>query len=311
MRFHVIARKSLEDFTSVKVLLLFFVPFLLITGAMVSGLTDPMPDNLDMLPLETQENELLPAFIQFAILWGAGIPLMVLIAILAANTIAKEEESGTLRILLSKPVSRTAVIGGKFAAIFVFSLLVTTAGLLAGGSLLFIMSGAAPQALSGSLFQILLPTLLYAVLIAFFTASIGTFLAAFTANRLQTGLLTAGVAVLFFAFIPIRFVTQVRELYEPYRLYLLDFNYHFGNILIYLYNLMDIPLQSPVQQELSFAIGVFADPGGYTPALLGGLPATLEPVDHIAPELSLAVIVVLSLLFLITGILHFNRKDIQ
>lgn len=83
---------------------------------MLSG----MGDNFEEVPTENILNGYLVCFIILNLLL---IHVPILVALVAGDAIAGEANMGTLRILLSKPLSRTQIMLMKFAASTVYTLL--------------------------------------------------------------------------------------------------------------------------------------------------------------------------------------------
>jgi len=82
-------------------------------------------------------------FVCFVILQTLLVHVPLLIALVAGDSIAGEANMGTLRLVFSRPVSRTQLLLGKFLAAMVYTmlLLVFMALLALGGSLLFFGRG--------------------------------------------------------------------------------------------------------------------------------------------------------------------------
>ena len=76
-------------------------------------------------------------FVCFLILGTLLVHVPLLIALVAGDVVAGEANMGTLRLLLTKPISRTGLLLSKFAAVIVYTLglLVFMAALSLGGSL--------------------------------------------------------------------------------------------------------------------------------------------------------------------------------
>ena len=71
---------------------------------------------------EIQGNKLNGYFVCFNILQNLLVHVPLLIALVAGDMIAGEANMGTLRLLVSKPLSRTSLLGGKFLATVVYTL---------------------------------------------------------------------------------------------------------------------------------------------------------------------------------------------
>ena len=304
-----IARKTVRDFASPVLLAAFFVPFVGLTYVIGVIAVEPLPDDVATLPLQAQEQWLIEAVSQVSFAWGAGVPVMVLVTVLAATGIATEYERGTLRILLSKPIRRRDVLLGKFAAIFLLTFLVMVAGLLLSASAVFYLSGASPGAIAGSIGHLLPGNLVYALVVSFVVASAGTFLAVTTGNRIRTVLGVLLIPALFFGFMVLRFA-PTGDVYEGFRLYLVDVNYHFGNAFVFVHDAVGTEFNPATQSSLATTTGVFdATESGVDP-LVGGIAGSVPLVGHVPPVGSVGLLLVGSVGLLVGSVLYFERTDI-
>lgn len=304
-----ITRKTIGDFASPLLLVSFFVPFGVLTYLIATIAVQPLPDGVASLPLEAQEQWLTAALSQVSFTWGAGIPAMVLVTVLAANGIASEFERGTLRILLSKPIHRWELVVGKFLAIFLFTVLVMIAGILVSTSVVFYQSGASPGAIAGSVGSLLPGNLLYALFVSLVVAAAGTFAAVMTGNRLQTVLGIFLIPVLFFGFMVFRFA-PTGDVYEEYWLYLIDLNYHFGNAFVFLHELAGTEFNPETQSSLATTTGVYDTAESGVDPLVGGISGSVPLTGHVPPAASVVLLLVLGIGLLAGAIFYFERTDV-
>lgn len=308
MRAPVIFRKTLGDVSNPKILTAYLVPFLLVGGFLALGLSSDLPDGFAALPLGRQEAELTGTFAAVSFFWGAGIPVLALGGILSANTLAKEAEKGTLRILLSKPIRRWEVVVGMFGAVLVYSFLVAAAGMLLLAVAFRVTMDADPTALDGVVLRTMPGNLAFALFVSVVAAATGTALAVFTRSRLRTALLVLLLPLFYFAFLPIRALAG--ESYEDYHLYLADVNYHFGNVFVVVHDAAGTGFTPETQASLAAWTGVYdAQSAAYDP-MLGGLPTTLELAGHVPAVASLAGLLVGSLGLFVAAVYRFERVDV-
>ncbi len=70
-----------------------------------------------------KQNAINGYFMCYIILNTLLVQIPILVALIAGDSISGEANMGTLRLLLSKPVSREQVIGAKFAAAFIYTVM--------------------------------------------------------------------------------------------------------------------------------------------------------------------------------------------
>lgn len=301
-------RKAVRDSTRPKLLAAVLVPYLGLAAFLSMALTGTLSADFGQTPVFTQEQVLLEAYSQLSFVWLVTFPA-VFVGVLAATTVAGHLQNGTFRVLLSKPISRWEPLVGKFLGIVFVGVLTMLAGLLIGAVTLFVASGASPLAIGGSLFALLPGAILYGVIVATFVGTVGVFLAVITASRLQTALLTALVPVLFFAFIFVRLL-PASEVYEGLFLYVLDVNYHFGNIYVLTQGVFGVKFAPSARAAFDGVSGVYDTAGVWRDPLLGGIANPTPLAGYLSPVVSLTAIVVLSGAALAGAIYRFERMDV-
>jgi ABC-2 type transport system permease protein len=303
MRVLTIYRKTFGDLSNPKLLAGYLVPFLAVAWFFGLLLADAVFTNATA-PLAQQEAKLTAQFLAVSFFWGAGIPVMALAAILCANTLATEAEQGTLRILLSKPVSRWKILLGTFVAVVVFAGLAALANLLLSASLIVGMADVTPAAIPEGIVATLPGTLLFALFGASVVTALGLALAVYTQNRLKTALGALVVPALYFVFWSIRALST--EAYEDYQLYFLDVNYHFGNAFVYLHEAVGTEFGIRTQLTLAPWTGVYERPAEEpeTP------PESLEVAGHVPMEVSVALLSVVAVVALVAAVYRFQQMDV-
>jgi ABC-type transport system involved in multi-copper enzyme maturation permease subunit len=303
VRLHKVCGKTLADAASPKLLAAYFLPFLTITGFLAFAMAE---NNFSegAVPLATQEAELFAGFVMLAFVMAAGIPFLALTALLAATTLGHETERGTLQILLSKPVPRWEVFVGTFVAVVAYSVLVSLVSLLLSALLLFEFGDVSSAAIPEGVVAALPGHVAFAAFGASVVTAIGFALAVFTRNRLQTAVGALAVSALYFAFLPVRLFAGTR--YEDYLLYLVDVNYHFGNALVFLHEAVGGQLPVEAQVELVVWAGVYEMPTDEPEAL----PASLDTVGLVPPEVSVALLAFVAVAALAVGVYRFEQMDL-
>ena len=76
-----------------------------------------------IMSLEMQTHSLVGYFLLISFVWIAGFYIAYVITASGMDFVSKEEEDGTLLLIVSKPISRFQFILGKFLALLVTTLL--------------------------------------------------------------------------------------------------------------------------------------------------------------------------------------------
>lgn len=294
--------KTLADLSSPKLLAAYFVPFLGVTGFFALGLaSNGFPTGV---PLAQQEAELAAAFTLLAYSMAVGFPLLALVGVLCANTLAKEAERGSLRILLSKPARRWRLFAATFGAIVTYSGLVAVASLLLTAVMVVLWGGIPAAAIPTGIFAGMAGHVAYALFGASVVAALGLALAVFTSNRLRTALGALVVPALHFAFLPVRVFSG--ELYEEYGLYLVDVNYHFGNAFVFVHEAVGGGLSVRSQMNVGIWTGVYEVPTEEPERL----PESLELAGFVPVEASVLLLTLLAVGTFAAGVYRFERMDV-
>jgi ABC-2 type transport system permease protein len=308
MRVLLFVRKTLRDCSSPKLLLAFLVPYYGLIALLGSGLSTTAPDDLGSAPLFTQEQALIELYSQLSFVWLTAAP-MVFVAVLAAIVVAGEAETGTYQLLLSKPVRRWEVLLGKFLGITVFGFLTTVSGLFVGAVVLYTETGASAAAISGSVGRLLPGNLVYALVVSTFVAAVGTMAAVLTASRLKTALVTCLLPVLFFAFIFVRLL-PTGGVYEDYFLYLVDLNYHLGNLYVGVQSAVGTSFNPATQQSFALVSGVYDIEATWQDPFLDGIVGPVPLAGHVPVAVSVGLILVLAVALFGGALYRFERMDI-
>jgi len=294
--------KTLADLSNPKVLVGFYAPYLVVSGMMALGMSNNEFEGVRSVA--QQEATLASSFLIIAFFLGVGFPFLALVAVLTANTLAREAELGTLRIVLSKPTPRWRVLVATYAAVVSFSALVALASLLLPTVGLYVWSGADAAALSGGVFRWVAPSVAYGVFGAAFVAAVAMAFAVRTEDRLKTTLGAFLIPALHFGFLPIRIMAD--GLYEDFSLFVIDVNYHFGHAFVLAHELLGTEPGPTAQRQLVELTGVYEAPAGGAP----DTGKSLALVEHVPRELSVLLLVGVGAASLAAALYRFRRMDV-
>lgn len=295
-------RKTVADLSSPKVLVAYFVPFLVINAMLALGAANDVESGMTLAQQETVLSTQF-AFITFFLI--LGFPFLALVAVFGANTLAKEAEKGTLRILLSKPTRRWKILVATYAAIVTYSLLIALASMLMVAVMMYVWSGVHPVTLSAGIFAWFPASLVYALLGASVVGSLALALAVWTGDRLKTALGALSVAALHFGFVAVR-VFVGDERYEDYFLYLFDVNYHFGQAFVFVHRVIGDGFGVETQAMLAGPSGVYEP----SPEHSGSQPDSLALVELVPLEVSLFLLGLVAVGAFAVALWRFQRMDV-
>lgn len=223
---------------------------------------------------DIQGNILNGYLIGYIILQSLLIHIPLLVALVAGDALAGEAALGTLRMMLSKPVSRTKIVWVKFLASFIYTVMLIiwlaivalflSLLLFGTGDMINLKSDAFVLLLHNDIMWRYAMAFLFAVLAMTTISSLSLLLSAFADNSIGPIMSTMGIVI----------------------------------VLTILSNLA-LPLFSLIKPYL------------FTSHMIGWKGFFDDPVPWGAIGRSCAVLVAYTVLFLSITIIHFNKKDIQ
>ncbi len=213
-------------------------------------------------------------FITYIILQSLLIQIPLLIALVAGDTLAGEANQGTLRLMLTKPISRNKLVFVKFASSFIYTvaLIIWLAIMTLFLSLLIFGKGDMINLKSDTFIMILQDDIMWRYAAAFgfallamtTIASLSLLLSAFADNSIGPIIATMGIVV----------------------------------VLTILSNL-DLPLFNHIKPFL------------FTSHMIGWKGFFDDPIPYAAIAQSAFVLVVYTVGFVAITMLYFNKKDIK
>jgi ABC-2 type transport system permease protein len=223
---------------------------------------------------EIQGNILNGYLIGYLILQSLLVHIPLLVALVAGDALAGEAALGTLRMMLTKPVSRTKVVLVKFTASFIYTVMLIvwlaitalflSLALFGGGDLVNLKSDAFVLILEHEVMWRYVQAFCFAVLGMTTIASLSLMLSAFADNAIGPIMSTMGIVV----------------------------------ILTILSNL-ELPLFSIIKPYL------------FTTHIIGWKGFFDDPVPYAFIMKSVGVLLAYTVTFLGITIIYFNKKDIK
>ena len=223
---------------------------------------------------DIQGNVLNGYLVTYIILQSLLIHIPLLVALVAGDALAGEANAGTLRLLLTKPISRAKLVMVKFTSSFIYTVLLIIWLAIVGlfGSLLLFGQGDMINLKSDAFVMILqhdvmwryMAAFLFATLAMTTIASLSLLLSAFADNSIGPIISTMGIV-----------------------------------IVITILSNLELPLFDKLKPYL------------FTTHMIGWKGFFDDPIPYRAIGFSSLVLVMYTVVFLVTTILYFNKKDIK
>jgi len=233
----------------------------------------------------------------------------IVIGTSGAPLIAEEVKSGTMLLLVSKPISRLKIFIGKYIAVYLYGMLLSFFSIFVIGWIgVFVKSGNIDHFFS--LIPFLTALFIYSLFILFLFTSITMAFSSIFKKARSASILIIFISILsYIAFLLIRTLTG--PFYVTFQLYHFDLGYHLGNIFILFVETLNAVPPS-ISWQLMFAnitgvysIGTTIDPDQNIN--LGGL----EKTNYYLPVFSLLIWILIAALLLVFGILSLKKREIS
>ena len=273
------------------------------------------------MSLEMQTHTLVGYFLVFSFIWIAGFYIAYMIITSGMDFVSKEEEGGTLLLMVSKPIGRFQFILGKFLALLITTLLIELVVLFGSAILFWAFLDLDPESvrsLMGLVFWIFLYSVLVAILFDALTIAISTLFK----GRMLKIVLAMFLVILVFGVGPIlRMVWP--STYENSHLYYVDPGYHLGNTYVSISGQAISGRMTPQSQAY---LGIFT--GTYKGEMeemmlamftgssesfdpdIRAMPPSLERTDYLNPLISVLLFLVISAVALGVAKVTIERKEV-
>ena len=243
------------------------------------------------------------SFILYFYTYGLVFPIIIVAS--AGPLIAEEVDSGTMLILVSKPIDRTRIMLGKFIGLFLFGMIINIIAL----SIISIMAaGSYPAGEIPIFFGI---NLIYSTIILLFFG--GFTLGLSGAFRKPKNVIMLPLMIVIFAFLIMmifRMLLVSSGAYEDFQLYHFDIAYHLGNVYL---GIIEVFIPS-IWEEQQF-VGLFAYFGlirfrDFTNE--HGYPDwEMFAADYYLPAISLIAIILIVVILLAIGTYRFYKREVS
>ncbi len=274
-----------------------------------------------VMSLEMQTHTLVGYFLLISFMWIGGFYIAYMIIVSGMDFVSKEEEGGTLLLMVSKPISRFQFILGKSLALLLTTLLIELVVLFGSIVVFWALLELDPEivrALLGLLPWIFLYSVVVAILFDALTIAIS---ALFKGQVLKTALSMLLVMLVFGVGSILRTVWP--STYENYHLYYIDPSYHLGNAYVSTTVQAESGRMTPqIQAYLGIFTGTYK--AGMEETMLAmftgssasfdpdirAMPPSLERTDYLTPLLSVLLCLAVSAAALGATKVAMDRKEV-
>ena len=184
-------------------------------------------------------------YIVFGFVFLSGLVIWVIVANYATGLFASEIHEGTIRLLLSKPISRLQLVLGKILGLFLGAI-----GYLLIIYATFIFSFTLFSQVEKDILEVILKDSImfigYGIVLIFIIGSIGSFLSSCFKKKAPAVILLVFLAMIVFGIIPIMRL-YMQDIYNSWHLYYFDINYHLALISRQFFGLVS-NLEAPLSQ---------------------------------------------------------------
>jgi ABC-type transport system involved in multi-copper enzyme maturation permease subunit len=303
--------KTMRDLFSIRRTILYLIAVMILVFAASGMLSSEDGVGLSEMTLAMQNQMVMGLFIILSFMWLAGIPLAMLAAETCGDSISKEDQDGTLLLLVSKPVARSEIILGKFMAFVLTTLLLEIIVLLLSPVIMSAVMGIDIYIFNNML--TLIPSIfIYSIFVTFIFGAIATAFSAIFRSWIKTMMILVGIIILvFFGFMMLR--TWLGPIYETYYLNFMDVNYHLGNAYLFFVESSGVKLIPTYQGIMGQFTGTYdaADIGKLFDRDTGAMPPALPPKNYYTPMTSIIIWAFIALALLALGMLKFQKKEIS
>ena len=310
MRFHTVMFKTLDDLFRIKRSLLFIIA-VLIVPIIISGLLNSVL-GLSTMSLANQIQTVTMFYIIIVFFWVAGIPLVLLAGVTCGDFISKEENEGTLLLLVSKPVGRHEIVLGKYFAFLINILILEIIAVTLSALIMYWILPIDPAVLD-SMTGLIPAIIFYAMFIAVTFGALATALSCIFKSRFKTIMILVVITMaVFLGFMAFRGFMSDAGIYDPYIVWA-DVNYHMGNSYLSFIDSTGYRMAPTLQATLGMFTGTYsaADPSMLFDVDIGAMYPSIPRNDYVSPLLSLFGWFIFTIALLVFGIMRFQRREIK
>lgn len=223
----------------------------------------------------------------------------------SASLISEETKSGTMLLLISKPISRGEIVWGKYLALWIYGIVINLV------SCAVICLVAIIKFPFNDIFSYFGTQILFSLVILFFYGTFTLGLSMILKNIKTIAMIPLLIIMItiFGAYIirPALFyiIIDGRPFYEVFQIYHFDLGYHFVNIYAWFYETFVSPLPIEVIRGLRYfgLYTIYYDDDT--------LEEIITKMNFYSPQASLALVLILASIVIIIGFILYKKRDIN
>ncbi|MFX1328857.1 MAG: ABC transporter permease [Promethearchaeota archaeon] len=241
--------------------------------------------------------------------WSLGLAYTIFIGISGAPLIAEEISSGTMLILISKPISRIKIFLGKYIGVFLYGMVLSFVSIFVIGWIGVLMkSGNIDHFVS--LIPFLTALYIYSLFILFLFSSITMALSSIFKKSRNASL--GILLIVIFSYLAFQLIRSLAgDYYAIFQLYHFDLGYHLGNVFVLFIESLDaIPPSTSWQLVFGMMTGVYSTESPIDPDQninLGGY----EKTNFYLPIFSLLIWLLIAFLLLTFALIRLKKREIS
>jgi ABC-type transport system involved in multi-copper enzyme maturation permease subunit len=241
--------------------------------------------------------------------WTLGIAYTCIIGSIGASLISEEIHSGTMLILVSKPIQRIKIFLGKFLGLFLYGAILSFIAIFSIGWIAVLRYSGNLHHFYG-LIPFLFATYVYSLILLLIFCSITLALSSIVKKPRNAGLLV--IFLVIFSFLGMMILKMfLADNYETYYLFTIDLGYHLANIYIGILEVFSaIPPVAEWQNWFAMFMGVYEVTSPTDPDQdinPGGMIRT----DYVYPWVSLLIWIGITVFLLIYGLISLKKREIS
>ncbi len=262
------------------------------------------------MTLANQTQTVVMFYLILVFVWIAGMPLILSASVTCGDSITKEEQDGTLLLLVSKPVRKPEIVIGKYLAFIINVMILELIAIILTPLIMYWILPIDPEVLD-TMAGLIPSMIFYAFFITITFGALAMSLSCISRSRFKTIMPLVALTIgIFLGFMFFRGFMISANVYDPYVVWS-DVNYHMGNSYIYFLEGSDYRMTPLDQASISMITGTFSSGGSSFDSDIGAMSPSLSSTNYVSQSLSIVGWLIFTFIMLIVGIIRFQKREIK